>query len=818
MRLSARALIVVLLFASLPATAEAHATLLTSTPQAEGVVAQAPAQVVLSYDQPVQPIPGGNTVVSSTGGSVTQGAAHTAPGNSRNLVIPLRPDIPDGDYTVRWKVVSTDGHIIAGVLAFGVGKGRPAPQAVAAESSPIDWSYLIARFAYFAGLLLVVGGLVFRLAVFAPVIATLEPQRRKMADLRENHRANQLFTLATVLMLGGGWIALTVQGSEVAGVSFWEAFDHRGPVGSALQATRFGREFGRGIDITAAFALAAAVTVVARRYSRPGAIMMGALAACLGAWAVLVPGLSGHAGDPGHGVLTVIVDGLHVAAASVWVGGLAQLIWVTPQATRGLTGDAQRDTRTAIVRRFSAVALGSVVVLAVTGGARALWEVGSVSEIWTTTYGRLLVLKTVLLLILIVLGYRNRQGLEKFSQIHRRGMIELGVMALLIVAVTILTNEPPANAPAYTGAGAAPPPAGGPANVELEGAAHSKLSIWPGTAGPNLVAVRTATRPAHIRVTVRGATGQTTTAVLSPFGNAYAGVINYVGPGQAIITANGGTATLAIGPPSTQPAYPPAAKKVGAVAAEQAEDLGVGLQRIGTHSAQVSVLAPTGEGIPRALVLVANRLALPCPKVIACYTATVPSGEAKLPVKVLRPGGATVSTTIDLPAAAAPAVPGLIAATARAFYGLQSVLSSRVLASSPTASVTTTFVSQAPDRVAINVHGGQQQIIIGNTEYIQQPDGSWKKQSLGPGGASRLPDPFWAHRAIAGYLVSSTPHQKVMTLVIPGTRADPTPTFFRLWIDPRTNLVQHLRMITSAHFMTEVESKFNTAPPVVAPH
>ena len=43
-----------------------------------------------------------------------------------------------------------------------------------------------------------------------------------------------------------------------------------------------------------------------------------------------------------------------------------------------------------------------------------------------------------------------------FSQIHRRGMIELGVMALLIVAVTILTNEPPANAPAYTGAGAAP--------------------------------------------------------------------------------------------------------------------------------------------------------------------------------------------------------------------------------------------------------------------------------------------------------------------------------------------------------------------------
>ena len=162
-----------------------------------------------------------------------------------------------------------------------------------------------------------------------------------------------------------------------------------------------------------------------------------------------------------------------------------------------------------IVTRFSALALGSVVVFVLTGGARALWEVDAVSQLWSTSYGRLLVLKTVLLIVLVALGYRNRRGLARFSEIHRRGLIELGVMAVLIGAVTVLTNVPPANSPGYAATGVAPPPAGGPATVDLEGG--GQLSLWPGTAGRNLVAVRTTGHPAHVRVTVRSADGTTST-------------------------------------------------------------------------------------------------------------------------------------------------------------------------------------------------------------------------------------------------------------------------------------------------------------------
>ena len=137
-------------------------------------------------------------------------------------------------------------------------------------------------------------------------------------------------------------MALTREGAEVAGVSFWQAFNHRGPIGSALQATRFGREFGRGIDLGAAFCVAVAAAFAVSRRSRAAALVLAVPAALLGAWAVVVPGLSGHAGDPGLGLPAVVVDAVHTAAAAVWIGGLVQLVLVTPHATRGLP-DAERS-------------------------------------------------------------------------------------------------------------------------------------------------------------------------------------------------------------------------------------------------------------------------------------------------------------------------------------------------------------------------------------------------------------------------------------------------------------------------------------------
>src|SRR3954462_10675952 len=338
-----------------PAWAQAHATLLSTTPRSGTRVATPPHQLVLTFDQQVRPVSGGTTVVDDAGKSVTDGPAANAPGNPRQLAVPLQQGLAAGDYTVRWEIVSTDGHLIAGVYAFGVGTGGPVPQAESQDAPP-DWPFLIARFFYFAGLLTLVGGVVYRVAAYQPGTAAVTGEPRRLMGLRERHRANQVLALSAVLVLAGGWVALTRQGAQVAGVSFWEAFDHRGPVGSALNATRFGRQFGRGIDATAVFTILVALAYAAVPYGRKLTALLAVPAGIAGVWALAAPGISGHAGDPGRGPLVIAFDTIHVAAAAVWIGGLLQLLVVTPHATRGLPEPEREEVRADIAGRFSRIA------------------------------------------------------------------------------------------------------------------------------------------------------------------------------------------------------------------------------------------------------------------------------------------------------------------------------------------------------------------------------------------------------------------------------------------------------------------------------
>jgi copper transport protein len=768
------------------------------------VVTSPPKQVVLHFDQEVREV--ASTVTNDQGQDVTASAAHTEPDDVRALVIPLKPGLPDGDYTIRWQIVSTDGHIISGVFAIGIGAGRPPPQAAEVQTAALDWPFLIARFAYFCGLALVIGGVVFRAAVWRTIVTTLEGQPRAMADLRERIRSTQLFTVAAVLMLAGGWAALTRQGAEVAGVSFWEAFDHRGPVASAIQATRFGREFGRGIDLAAIFCVCAACAFAMVRRSRVGAAALAVPAVVLGVWTIIVPGLSGHAGDPGRGALTVAVDALHVAASAVWIGGLAQLVLVVPHATRGLADGPRDRARRQALGRFSTLALGSVIVIAVTGAGRALWEVGAVSQVWSTGYGRTLVVKTLLLGGLVVLGYRNRRALDRFGEVRRRAVAELALLAGIIAAVSLLTDLQPANTPSFANAAAAAP-AGGPTLVKL--ARNTRLALWPGVAGPNVIAVRAARRGRTIEALVDG---QPLTLDREADGT-YVGTGTLTAGGHSILIGAGAktwAASVQIGKARVFSQPPVAPLPTGPVAAEQAATLAVGLQRTSPTTARVTILGPSGAGLPTALAVVGGHVALPCKGVRGvCFAATVPRGPRPLPVQVRLPGRPAVTATVQLPRFDAPDGRALLRRATANFRALRSLRVLNVLESAPGHAVTTRFTVQAPDRLAYAVRGGPSARIIATTRWDRQPGKDWVKS---PVPRSAVPDAFWAPGAEAVYIAGGDRSTRQITLVLPGG-----PTFFRLWVDRASTQVVRLRMITAAHFMSEREYDLNRAPPVEPP-
>ena len=79
------------------------------------------------------------------------------------MVVPLRK-LRKGAYTVRWHITSNEGHVISGVYTFGCRVKPPPPTEAYGAGGPTKFEY-VAKWGYFVGLALLVGGLAFRLLV-----------------------------------------------------------------------------------------------------------------------------------------------------------------------------------------------------------------------------------------------------------------------------------------------------------------------------------------------------------------------------------------------------------------------------------------------------------------------------------------------------------------------------------------------------------------------------------------------------------------------------------------------------------------------------
>jgi copper transport protein len=357
------------IFAALavPSAAWAHATLVRIDPANGSVLAQPPADVQVVFDDTVS-VGQGIEAIRNGGGSVLAGGSHVERG--RTLVVPLRRSLADGDYSVRWSIVSDDGHRQSGVLAFAVGIGRPPPTAaLSAESTRPQAGGVASRWLLLAGVLGAVG-----IAIFALV-----------ARVRDESIALALSSAAVIAALG-----------------------------AAEEAHRVGLETRAGTAFGAGFVAAVVVASLAGAATLEGRALPPALVLALGL--AIVPSVAGHALDPGLNRVNVVADVLHVLGAAAWVGALLGLL---------LVRDAPR-------RRTVALAAGGVVVLMVTGVVRASFELLHLSQLWNTSYGIALLVKTAILVVALAAGWFVR------TRLRVRAGVELGLVALLVVAVSVL--------------------------------------------------------------------------------------------------------------------------------------------------------------------------------------------------------------------------------------------------------------------------------------------------------------------------------------------------------------------------------------------
>jgi copper transport protein len=394
-------LIVVALVAggwALPASASAHAYLVKTTPAASVVLDASPSNIQLTYDEAVEPRLAIISVTNTEGRQETTGPVHRSPADPDTLVVPLRPHLPEGWYLIFWRAISVDGHPVSGAFTYAVGPNPgPAPQFTlpSISATAITPQLLIARWVMFMALMASIGLLALRLMIARPLIRRVEGVSL--------HAVSVAFVVASIVGLVGIPVYLDF---SVANDSLRSVFD-LGALVPLFRVTAFGRAI---VELWICFGLFCLTGWIALWLDRPQreqrsiSELIATVSVVIAAAAVLVvPGAAGHAAQTSPRGLTLFFDWLHMAAGSVWFGGLIGLLvlWAT------LPGRQRVEGLSVVVPRFSNVAIVSVVLLAGTGVGEAVDHMPAVNALWDTGYGQAILVKTGLLCGVLFLASGN---------------------------------------------------------------------------------------------------------------------------------------------------------------------------------------------------------------------------------------------------------------------------------------------------------------------------------------------------------------------------------------------------------------------------
>lgn len=104
----------------LPIIAGAHAFPVTSDPRAGAAVEKAPSQIVITFDDEIEPAFSKIRVENLYKKAVDRNDSHLDSKNHKILIVGLPTALPPGEYRVNWNVLSVDGHRTEGYFTFKI--------------------------------------------------------------------------------------------------------------------------------------------------------------------------------------------------------------------------------------------------------------------------------------------------------------------------------------------------------------------------------------------------------------------------------------------------------------------------------------------------------------------------------------------------------------------------------------------------------------------------------------------------------------------------------------------------------------------------
>lgn len=443
--LQAAALLVAMLVVGglVPATAAAHAELVTSDPAANAALLEAPRSLSLTFSEAVD-TPSATVSVLDTRQQPVQGVGSVSVDAAGTTVSVALPTLTPGTYTVSYQVTSAvDGHVTSGSFAFLIDPTgtQPAP-AIGTSSTSLSSGpeVVAARWLALAAALAVSGTVIFWLLSARPALAGAGPPALAapwgaMALIA----AGALLGLVLYLTLAARPIVATA--GHAHGTSF--ALDFAAPFGWTPFAIAM-RVALLGSFLT--FLVAAGRWIAideARRLGRPPPLAADRswLLAALATATLTLAGMSfaGHAAALG-GPLLAMVDLLHLTGVAAWIGTLAGLFLLVRRA---------RAAAPLALRRHSRVALVAAPIVVLTGLANSPAVLGSAPrELLASGYGNLLIAKALLFCVAVGIGAVNYFLVRTNNLRQTLPLVgtELVIGALAVLAAAgLVSGQPSAN-------------------------------------------------------------------------------------------------------------------------------------------------------------------------------------------------------------------------------------------------------------------------------------------------------------------------------------------------------------------------------------
>lgn len=472
-----------------PAPVAAHAELVISDPPAQAVMSRAPARVQLTFTEELIARDAEVQVVDVRRNRVDKNDAAIIPGTRDGLGISLNDNLPDGVYTVQWKVVSAvDGHLTRGAFPFTVGEPGSLPEgAIDVDVESVTESGgvpgVIARWLMVLSAAVLTGSFLFVPLMLAPALRLLDrmapegrgrPRDESAAVTEEavtqvaraaGERLQWLATLALTGAVAATLLGLLVDTATANDISYRAALGS--PLWERLTETDAGRRWLARAVLLGLTGLGLAL--VEREVKAHGRAALAApswwlLLTAAGAGALFIQSLGSHAAALRSAqTLATAVDFVHLLAVAVWLGGLVQFAFALLPALAPLGGPPRTRLLAGLIPRFSVIAGSSVAMIVATGIYQTLRLTVSLDVLPSAGWGQALLWKLALFVPLLALAAFNlvvvRRWLAKLAartdrparetaarvRLHFRRVLlaEVALAALVMLAVGVLTGKAP---------------------------------------------------------------------------------------------------------------------------------------------------------------------------------------------------------------------------------------------------------------------------------------------------------------------------------------------------------------------------------------